>query len=354
MNTNKWIPIKNFEQYEINQQGQIRSKKPQQKIDYETAWKIKNEFEKLKNTLKNTQIYKQLGQKYSLTPSAIFFILSRVNTIKQYKIIKPFKSKDGYFKVGLRCSDKTQKKFFIHRLLYEAFIGPIPEGFVIDHIDENKQNNSLDNLQALSQRDNAIKHLKTINKLQSYPQNTYIAKNHGLTSVIEEWRPVIIPAFSHYYVSNRGQVERRATYSHKHNIDPDPLTPQHDKNGYPRVLLRAGKGKCKFTPVHTLVLEAFFGPRPDKHYVNHINGNKIDNRIENLEFVSSSENRIHALKNGLVPKGKLLKLNPEDIPIIRKLYNIEKRTVKFIADQFYVSTATISNIINKKTWNHID
>ena len=49
------------------------------------------------------------------------------------------------------------KKFLVHRVVWEAFNGPIPEGLDIDHIDGNPHNNSLDNLQAISHKDNIIK-----------------------------------------------------------------------------------------------------------------------------------------------------------------------------------------------------
>lgn len=49
------------------------------------------------------------------------------------------------------------KKILVHRAVWEAFNGPIPEGLEIDHIDGNPQNNSLDNLQAISHKENILK-----------------------------------------------------------------------------------------------------------------------------------------------------------------------------------------------------
>jgi hypothetical protein len=71
--------------------------------------------------------------------------------------------------------------------------------------------------------------------------------------------------------------------------------------GYLRINLN---GKSKF--IHRLIAE-YFIPNPDnKPQINHINGNKLDNRIENLEWTTNSENMLHAYKTGL---RKVYKIN---------------------------------------------
>lgn len=61
--------------------------------------------------------------------------------------------RNGYLRVGLTI-DKRNKMFSLHRLLYETFIGPIPEGAQIDHIDGNRANNDLSNLRVVNQSEN--------------------------------------------------------------------------------------------------------------------------------------------------------------------------------------------------------
>lgn len=68
-------------------------------------------------------------------------------------------------------------------------------------------------------------------------------------------------------------------------------------SGYPRVLLHKNKVR-KNLFVHRLVAQAFISNPENKPCVNHINGNKIDNRAENLEWCTSKENLYHA-KNTL-------------------------------------------------------
>ena len=64
------------------------------------------------------------------------------------------------------------------------------------------------------------------------------------------------------------------------------------------------KGKYKRVLIHRLVAVAFITNPSEKAEVNHINGNKLDNRVENLEWVSREENIRHAYDNGLIDRKK--------------------------------------------------
>jgi len=100
-----------------------------------------------------------------------------------------------------------------------------------------------------------------------------------------------------YQVSNYGRVRstfknngRGFTYRYK------ILKPFISNSGYHRVCLVNNK-KNYYKSIHRLVIEAFLGK--NDLYVNHINGIKTDNNIQNLEYCTRSENQKHAYKLGL-------------------------------------------------------
>ena len=80
-----------------------------------------------------------------------------------------------------------------------------------------------------------------------------------------------------------------------------PLTPTANPNGYLKVGLAMGDGKQKQQLVHILVAKHFI-PNPYGHpQVNHKDGDKTNNYVENLEWVTAQENNLHALRTGLRP-----------------------------------------------------
>jgi hypothetical protein len=79
------------------------------------------------------------------------------NSVIKPKVMQPFNNGTGYLQVNLTNSDGIRKKYYVHRLVYETFAGPIPEGYEIDHIDCNKTNNAIENLQLLTRKENMKK-----------------------------------------------------------------------------------------------------------------------------------------------------------------------------------------------------
>lgn len=72
--------------------------------------------------------------------------------IAKGKVLKPVMNK-GYLRVGLHEEGKT-KWFYVHRLVYSAFCGKIPGGYDVNHIDEDKTNNRLENLNLMTRKEN--------------------------------------------------------------------------------------------------------------------------------------------------------------------------------------------------------
>lgn len=116
-------------------------------------------------------------------------------------------------------------------------------------------------------------------------------------------------------------------------------------------------GKKKTFRAHRLVLMAF-NPidNMDDLQVNHIDGNKKNNKLENLEWCSASENQIHAYKTGLNKarkgeKSNWSKLTQKDIDLVFQLKE-QGLTNKQIAEQVNCTPSNISYILNKKSWNN--
>ena len=148
-----------------------------------------------------------------------------------------------------------------------------------------------------------------------------------------------------YQVSTCGNIKSLAKPRKNGNgrcyIQKEKLLKQSfTSTGYKKVELYKD-GKRKSFKVHRLVAIAFI-PNPDnKPEVNHIDGNKINNNIDNLEWVTSSENTIHAYETGLSPNKKEL----DEIRII-ELYN--KGTSKEeISRMFDVSNVVIARILKE-------
>ena len=127
------------------------------------------------------------------------------------------------------------------------------------------------------------------------------------------------------------------------------LIPQPNGKGY----LRVSIGK-QLMFVHRLVAEKYI-PNPDnKTQVNHKDGNKLNNCVDNLEWVSNQENRNHAIDNGLHLIGEKCpwhKITEEDVIYIRRHKN--EKTQKEWAEIYGVSRSTISDIIHYRTWKQI-
>lgn len=111
--------------------------------------------------------------------------------------------------------------------------------------------------------------------------------------------------------------------------------------------------------VHRLVAFAFLEPDENRKTVNHKNGIKNDNRVENLEWANYSEQVIHSVMTGLRPKSvgeksNLAKISEEQMYKIRELYKTGLFTMEELAKKFNLSNGNISNIIHCYTWKFLN
>lgn len=152
-----------------------------------------------------------------------------------------------------------------------------------------------------------------------------------------------------YRVGSDGTVWTCIERNSRHQGTPTgqwkPLKPHcHKGKRYLTVGLR-NNGSCKTFYVHTLVLVAFRGPRPDGYVARHLNGNKMDNRLENLEWGTQRENVGDSIWHGtyvLAPSSR--KLSDSQVSEIRIAFRAG-RTASDLACEYGVTPTHIRHIV---------
>ena len=251
----------------------------------------------------------------------------------------------GYREVGI-CG----RKFMVHRLVAHAFLGPPPSeaAWQVNHIDGNCSNNRKDNLEWASHAEN-VRHsyatnpsrgkagsakarsvmirplgscnwtsfssIKLAAEAMSQPYHTVQSQCHRNSQVDgyeykykfapvqqveipgEEWRPMIDPRsgklVSGRMVSSLGRIKSKAGRIYLGSYRED---------GYleTTTTIRLGpKSKYQKALLHRLVAASFLGlpPTSEHSQVNHKDGNKSNNTVENLEYVTPAENNVHCYAN---------------------------------------------------------
>ena len=167
----------------------------------------------------------------------------------------------------------------------------------------------------------------------------------------EIWKETEIPG---YFISNLGRLKGRSgkiinTYLNK-------------RTGYLNVCLKPNgrNGKVKCLKIHILVAKAFILNPENKPQVNHIDGNKLNNTVSNLEWCTGKENMQHAFKHNLVTiyKGEdnsQAKLTNEQVKWIREHY-IPRNSVfgvRALGRKFGVAHNTILEVLKNKSYKNI-
>jgi len=214
-------------------------------------------------------MYKQIelnGEKWNY----LIYDDGRVYSLYTNKFLSPDTS-SGYARY-LLCSKEKRKKFTAHMLVGLHFI-PNPNNFpILNHKDKNRLNNNVDNLEWISYSNNVkLENRSKYEKIILYFTEEEIAN--------EEWRPF---RDGRYWASNLGRLK---------NNDSGKIL-NGDINHYliyMRDYLKFKNGEKQTIPRHHIIWEAFH-PNEKIIVINHIDGNRANNRLENLENVTYSEN----------------------------------------------------------------
>jgi hypothetical protein len=306
-------------------------------------------------SLNNIDIRTSLDKKITVTenlenarqvkgyPNYYMFEDTRIYSVLNQKYLVPEKMEKYY---RIRLSDgKKYKRFYLHRLVYETFIGDIDEGKVVDHIDGNTFNNHPSNLQQLTHSENIKKRDLTKKHIYQYKVNKY--GNTDLVMFYDDYddltrrfpeydinliKPIINTqntAYGCYWkdkkftlrIKNLKELELEnykplntldgRTYKNKDYIISDRgkivakstlcvLKPTL-REKYFNVALLDDEGNDFSRQVHTLVGLTFLTneyleiiKKVPKPIINHKNEIRHDNRLENLEWLSTRYNTIYS------------------------------------------------------------
>lgn len=312
----------------------------------EQITQIENQKLKMNQVEEQIEQIKEIKEIWKLCDDFKMYEVSNLGKVRNKKTGRILKSSDrgGYRHVGL-TNKNTKKKcnIGIHRLVAIAFIDNPENKPQVNHLDKNRSNNIYTNLEWTTAKENNIhrstgviqttnqnikvwrvdkntnKKLQLFNSLEEARKwlvdNNFLKDCHtkrtGISSVIrgiqklsygfkwvvkeqenlenEEWRNVIINGkiYENYQVSNLGR------FKNSKGIIMENYKPHH--SGY--IHLRVDKEKYS---LHRLVAFAFLENPLNKPVVNHIDGNKINNAVSNLEWCTFSENSFHSHKIELI------------------------------------------------------
>ena len=264
----------------------------------------------------------------------------RVYSIKNDLIMKLRKKDSGYITIKLTKNGKS-KYFLVHRLVAENFLQNENNKTQVNHINKIKDDNRLVNLEWVTPSENT-KHFQKEIKF-----GTNINRCFNIDDLENEiWKT--IPGYEKYQISNLGRIK---SYNFTNRINKPIIIKTRIFGGYESVTLYG-----KSISVHKLVAITFI-PNYDKtkNILNHINENKFDNRVENLELVTPSENTKLFIENNKhkIKRGNSCSYSKLNEDNVKDIFYDEESTYSEISIKHGISIQTVCDIKKKRSWKHI-
>lgn len=298
--------------------------------------------------------------------------LGRIKSLKTKRILKVGLGAEGYYRCTLITEEKKMP-YMIHRLVALSFIHN-PENLpLVHHINHNKLDNRIENLEWVSRKDNSrlasengryikeyIKKRKFITRLTNDMVPDYYFDNSILDN--EVW--IDIKDFEDcYQISSYGRIKSkdreisgksRGGRSFVRYRKSQFIKPSFGRDTYLQVGLQ-DDGRIKKISLHQLVARHFIINPNKLPCVNHLDSNPMNNHVNNLEWSDCIGNNLHArTKGNWNERGErncASKLKIDQVLEIRA--NTDKKSIGKLSREYNVTRKCISNIINRKTWKHI-
>ena len=198
----------------------------------------------------------------------------KIRNNKTQRVLIPC-MRNGYLSVSFSSGNK-KKTVNIHVIVAQTFLNKPDDTirYVVNHINENKQDNNIDNLEYVTYAQN-IKHSST-------PSRTFNNKDYNLSEFTD------IPNYNKYMISKTGdiyskQIKRLLVHS-------------RIPSGYLKIKLKSDNSTYNDIYIHVLIAITYlqYTPTTRNIVINHKDGNKQNNVLDNLEIITQQQNAIHS------------------------------------------------------------
>jgi hypothetical protein len=163
-----------------------------------------------------------------------------------------------------------------------------------------------------------------------------------------------------YEVSNLGRFKmlpRILNCPNGQRLTKEKIVTGSNSHGYRTIVFKKNRIKYQID-IHVLVARAFISNPNGYPQVNHIDANRANNEVSNLEWCTQKMNSRHALELGLfkITRGSersTAKLNEDKVVAIREMHKTGLFPIWMLAQMFSVGMTTVRTIINRTKWAHV-